>query len=67
MKTQSNKEIVLEQALIAVIGAIKEESLDLDRVIACATKLLADNTRYRIVDHPHISAALSEIEKASKF
>lgn len=63
----TNREIALEQALIAIIGAIKEEGSDLERITIRADMLLLDNSQYRVVDHPHVSEALTEIEKAVKF
>ncbi|EKZ6404628.1 hypothetical protein PGO40_00885 [Klebsiella aerogenes] len=63
----TNREIALEQALIAVIGAIREEGADLERIAVRADMLLLDNSPYRIVEHPHVANALTEIEKAINF
>lgn len=63
----TKREIELEQALIAVIGAIREEQADLERIAIRADMLLLDHSPYRIVDHPYVTGALTEIEKAVKF
>lgn len=63
----TNREIALEQALIAVIGAIREENADLERIAVRADMLLLDNSPYRIVEHPHVTDALTEIKKAINF
>lgn len=61
----SEKEIALEQALIAVMAAARD--LDICRHIAekAISGLLADDPRYRWVGHPHFTNAIDEIKLAS--
>ncbi|AIJ10543.1 MULTISPECIES: hypothetical protein [Edwardsiella] len=63
----TDREIALNQALIAVIGAVRESSDDFDRIVQRAESLLIDNSTYRIVEHPHVNNALTEIKKAVEF
>ncbi len=59
----TEKEIALEQALVALIGAVRLQNLEDKALIDQATTLLIDNSVYRWVGHPHVenaAAALSE-------
>ncbi|WP_439884464.1 hypothetical protein ACTACK_18045 [Pseudomonas syringae] len=60
----SEREIALKQALLAVLGAAKEEGFDVNRLIERSTELLIDNSKYRQVDHPYSDAAILEINLA---
>ncbi|MCE6965884.1 hypothetical protein K6W81_18650 [Enterobacter sp. MW07] len=63
----SEREIVLEQALIAVIGAYRNEGGDVENLMREAHGLIIDNSPYRIVGHPHVTQACVEIANAVKF
>ena len=59
----TEREIALEQALVALIGAVRNQKLDDKALIEQATTLIFDNSTYRWVNHPHVenaAAALSE-------
>ncbi|AIN57946.1 hypothetical protein [Pseudomonas soli] len=58
------REIALEQALIAVIGATKVEGHDEKQVVDRAIALLLGNNVLRSVDHPHVDNAAKEISDA---
>lgn len=58
------REIALEQALIAVIGATKVEGHDEKQVVNRAIALLLGNNALRSVDHPHVDNAAKEISDA---
>ncbi|BDU09941.1 hypothetical protein PRtIB026_A37770 [Pseudomonas sp. RtIB026] len=58
------REIALEQALIAVIGAAKVEGHDEKQVVDRAVALLLGNNVLRTVDHPHMDNAVKEISDA---
>lgn len=62
-----SRETALEQALIAVIGAYRKAGGDLKTLVQEAQTLIIGHSEYRIVDHPGISEACSEIEKAATF
>ena len=55
--------IVLDQALLAVLGAVHELGYDAERVKQKAQTLLIDNTKYREVDHPYNTKACDEINR----
>ncbi|HBZ7538244.1 hypothetical protein [Klebsiella pneumoniae] len=63
----TDREIALEQALIAVIGAYRNDGGDVDSLIQQSQGLLLGNTEYRFVEHPYITEACTEIEKAASF
>ena len=63
----SEREIDLEQALIAVIGAYRNEGGDVEKLMSEAFGLIIGHSPYRIVEHPHVTQACDEIEKAVKF
>ncbi|MFJ7312906.1 hypothetical protein ACIQVE_09070 [Pseudomonas sp. NPDC098747] len=60
----TDREIALEQALIAVLGAAQDLNLDLVEISLKAKNLIIDNTRYRQVGHPHVTNAWNEVESA---
>ncbi|NWC65140.1 hypothetical protein [Cedecea sp. P7760] len=63
----TNREIALEQALIAVIGAYAKADGDVHELIQQANTLIIGNSEYRIVEHPHVTEACLEIERAAAF
>jgi flavorubredoxin len=70
MKTEdsmTNREIDLEQALIAVIGAYRKTGGDVETLVKDAQGLIIGHSEYRITDHPHVTQACTEIEKAAAF
>lgn len=60
----SNNEIALEQALVALIGAICTKKLDDKALIDHATALLLGNSTFRWVGHPHVEHAISALSSA---
>ncbi|MBA5202205.1 hypothetical protein H2Y57_00615 [Pectobacterium aroidearum] len=63
----AGREVALEQALIAVLGAYRESGGDVEKLISEASGLIIGNTEYRIVEHPNVGLACKEIEEAAKF
>ncbi|GFM87781.1 hypothetical protein PSCICO_31800 [Pseudomonas cichorii] len=59
-----DREIALEQALIAVIGAAESRGLDTQDLLSHATALILGNSSYRRVDHPYVDMACKEISDA---
>ncbi|OXR38889.1 hypothetical protein PSJE_01355 [Pseudomonas jessenii] len=49
----SDREIALEQALVAIIGAAIASGLDVKSLIDNATAGLLGNASYRWAEHPH--------------
>ncbi len=60
----TDREIALEQALIAVLGAAQDLNLNLVDFSQKAKVLIIDNSKYRQVEHPHVSNAWNEVEAA---
>ncbi|KTB99488.1 MULTISPECIES: hypothetical protein [Pseudomonas syringae group] len=60
----TDREIALDQALVAVLGAAQELGLDLVQISHKTKSLIIDNSKYRQTEHPHISNAWQEVEKA---
>ncbi|MDU8454861.1 hypothetical protein [Pseudomonas syringae group sp. J254-4] len=60
----TDREIALDQALVAVLGAAQDLGLDLVQITQKAKVLILDNSKYRQTEHPHISNAWQEVEKA---
>jgi hypothetical protein len=65
--TVTDREIGLEQALLAVIGAYRNFGGDVDSLMREAQGLIIGNGVYRIVEHPHVIPACTEIENAVNF
>lgn len=63
----TSREIDLEQALIAVIGAYRNTGGDVEKLLREAQGLIIGNSEYRLVEHPHVTQACIEIEKAVSF
>jgi hypothetical protein len=64
MKMATDREIALEQALVAVLGAAQDLDLDLVKISQKAKSLIIDNSKYRQAEHPHVSNAWNEVESA---
>ncbi|WP_157284017.1 hypothetical protein [Pseudomonas chlororaphis] len=60
----TDREIALDQALIAVLGAAQDLKLDLVQISQKAKALILDNSKYRQAEHPHVGNAWNEVEKA---
>lgn len=60
----TNREVALEQALVAVIGAAKFDGLDEKGLVDRAIALLLGGNALRVVGHPHVSDAIREISDA---
>ncbi|CAG8866820.1 MULTISPECIES: hypothetical protein [Pseudomonas] len=54
----TDREIALEQALVAIIGAAIASGLDVKSLMDNAAAGLLGNASYRWVGHPHVSNAL---------
>lgn len=59
----SDREIALEQALVAVLGAARERGIDLEDLSSKAKHLVLDHSKYRRVDHPHVTNACNAIDE----
>lgn len=62
-----NREIALEQALVAVVGAYRTKGGDVSKLLQDAQGLILGHSEYRIVEHPHVTQACIEIENAANF
>lgn len=60
----TDREIALEQALIAVIGAAKSRGHDEKDLVDHASALLLGNNILRRVEHPHVGNAIRELSDA---
>lgn len=60
----TDREIALQQALVAVIGAAKHRGLDDKDLVDHACALLLGNNIIRSTEHPHVGDAILEIGKA---
>jgi hypothetical protein len=63
----TSREIDLEQALIAVIGAYRKAGGDVNKLLREAQGLIIGSSEYRKVGHEHVTKACIEIEKAVNF
>ncbi|WP_227731132.1 hypothetical protein [Yersinia proxima] len=62
----SDREIALEQALVAVLGAVKDSGTDMDNLLQQSTALIIGHSKYRSVEHPHVTQACVAIKSAMK-
>lgn len=53
-----DREVALEQALVAIIGAAIARGLDVKALMDDAAAGLLGNASYRWVGHPHVSNAI---------
>jgi hypothetical protein len=60
----TDREVALEQALVAVIGAAKHRGFDEKDLVDHASALLLGNNSIRYVGHPHVSDAITEMGNA---
>ena len=59
-----DREIALHQALVGVLYVAKEQGVDIDDLVEeVRTRLLA-NEPPRLVEHPHFTNAITELEAA---
>ena len=63
----TSREIDLEQALIAVVGTYRKAGGDVDKLLRESQGLIIGHSEYRIVEHPNVTQACEEIEKAVNF
>lgn len=60
----TDREIALEQALIAVLGAAQDSGVSVAILANAAKGLVLDNSKYRSVEHPHVSNTCDAIDSA---
>ena len=60
----TDREIALEQALVAIFGAAIASGLDVKGLVSNATEGLLGNASYRWVGHPHVSNAIQVMSDA---
>ena len=60
----TDREVALEQALVAIIGAAIASGLDVKTLLDDAAAGLLGNAPYRWVGHPHVSKAILVMNKA---
>ncbi|MHA6195562.1 hypothetical protein ACX3YG_14450 [Pseudomonas wadenswilerensis] len=60
----TEREIALEQALIAVLGAVQDLELGVEQVTQKANGLVIGHSKYRQVEHPGVTQACQEIGQA---
>ena len=63
----TSREFDLEQALIAVIGAYRNAGGNVEKLKLDAQGLILGHSEYRIVEHPNVTQACTEIENAVNF
>lgn len=60
----SDREIALEQALVAVLGAALVNGVDDKALLDRAMGLILGNGKFRTVDHPYVTMAAQAISDA---
>jgi len=60
----SDREIALEQALVAVFCASARLGIDQDTLHEATKELIQLNSKYVDLDYPHVSAARNELASA---
>lgn len=60
----TDREIALEQALIAVIAAVEATGGDAQGLLNSAHGLIMGHSPYRQVEHPYVTMACQEISEA---
>lgn len=60
----TDREVALEQALVAIIGAAIASGLDVKTLLDNAAAGLLGNAPYRWVGHPHVSNAIQLMNDA---
>jgi len=59
-----DREIALHQALVGVLYVAKEQGVDIDDLVEEIRTRLLGNEMLRIVEHPHVTNAITELEEA---
>ena len=59
-----DREIALHQALVGVLYVAKEKGVDIDDLVEDLKSRLLGNQLPRIVEHPHVTNAINEVEEA---
>ncbi|OAE15501.1 hypothetical protein A2T76_17695 [Pseudomonas brenneri] len=59
-----DREVALEQALIAVIAAAEQGGVDVQALLNSASALIIGHSPFRRVEHPHVTMACQEISEA---
>ncbi|WP_339231160.1 hypothetical protein MHH62_14165 [Pseudomonas sp. FSL L8-0168] len=60
----TDREIQLEQALVAAFGAAEALGLDHYKLYEKSQELILDNSKYRHVGHPHVTKVCNELQSA---
>lgn len=60
----TDREIALEQALVAVIAAAEADGADAQELLTRAHGLIIGHSPYRQVEHPYVTMACQEISEA---
>ncbi|MDT4890218.1 hypothetical protein FQZ97_1270330 [compost metagenome] len=60
----TEREIALDQALVAVLGAAQDLGFNLTELTQKANILVIDHSKYRRVEHPHVTNACNAIASA---
>lgn len=60
----TDREIALEQALVAVIAAAEAEGVNTQELLSSAHGLIIGHSPFRRVEHPYVTMACQEISDA---
>ncbi len=60
----TDREIALEQSLIALLGAAMANDVDDNALVARASGLILGNGKFRTADHPYVSMSVQELADA---
>lgn len=60
----TDREIALEQALVALLGSAMAEGVSDNPLVARGMTLILDNSKFRITEHPHVTQAVQELSAA---
>lgn len=61
---QTESEIALHQALVALIAQAQKDGVDVDQLVSKVNAGLLGNAMYRIVEHPHVTNAIDALNSA---
>ena len=61
-----DREIALLQALVGVLYVARDRGIDVDDLVDEVKTRLLGNMRPRIVEQPHVTGAISELEEAKE-
>lgn len=59
-----DREVALEQALIAIIAAAEYSGVDVQALLNSANGLIVGHSPFRRVEHPYVTMACQEISEA---